>query len=117
MFLWRENSGAFHAEVVVLNHPLCRGHSPQHGDSRLAKNVLDNGFPQARRVVFEVQLVRFLVEVKFLQTVGVREVPESPEILRLERALKLIRNRHESHARIIAAAGSVGSSFTNSGLC
>ena len=21
MFLWRENSGAFHAEVVVLNHP------------------------------------------------------------------------------------------------
>jgi hypothetical protein len=21
MFLWRENSGAFHAEVVVFNHP------------------------------------------------------------------------------------------------
>jgi hypothetical protein len=21
MFLWRENSGGFHAEVVVLNHP------------------------------------------------------------------------------------------------
>jgi hypothetical protein len=21
MFLWRENSGGFHAQVVVLNHP------------------------------------------------------------------------------------------------
>ena len=87
MFLWREYSGAFQAEVVVFNHPLYHGQSPQDGDSRLAKNVLDNGFFQPRCVVIEVQLVGFLVEVKFLQAVRVRELSESAEILRLERAL------------------------------
>jgi hypothetical protein len=29
MFLWRENSGAFHAEVVVLNHPLSSVSNPK----------------------------------------------------------------------------------------
>ena len=77
----------------------------EHRDARLSQDVLDNRFTQPRSVVIELQAVGCLIEAEFLQPVGIGELAERAELLRLEPALKLVRHGHECHAESIASAG------------
>ena len=75
------------------------GNPPQNGDSRIAQDVLDHDLLQARGVVIEVEMIRLLVVAESLQSVGVGEFPERPEIVRLEPVLQFVAYGHECHER------------------
>jgi hypothetical protein len=64
-----------------------------------AQDVLDDRFPQPRRVVFEMQVIGFFVEAKALQAISVGKISESAKLLRFQRLLELVGYGHECHAR------------------
>jgi hypothetical protein len=69
----------------------------QNGDSRITQDMLDHDFLQPRGVVIEMEMIRLLVVAESLQSVGVGEFPERPEIVRLEPVLQFVAYGHECH--------------------
>src|SRR5271167_4792467 len=62
----------------------------QHRNAGLAQDVLDHVFAQARRVVVEMQQIRFLVEAEPLQPIGVRKLAEGAKLLGLQAILQFV---------------------------
>lgn len=87
--------------TVIGNYSLRGLNSPEDGNVGLSQDMLDDGFLKSRCVIFKVQAICFLIQPKALQSISVREFPESPELLRRERLLQIVGGLHESHGGII----------------
>lgn len=87
------------------------------GDAGLAEGVGHLCFAEARRVVFEGQLLPRIVETEAAQAVGVREFAELAQLVVAQRGLQFISDFHEGHGGIIpAAAISMNSDVTSNHL-
>jgi len=88
--------------MAAVTIALGGGNAAKHGNSSFAQNMFDYGFAQPRRIVVKLQVVRFLIEAEFVQSVGIREAAEGAKLLGLQLILKLIGHGHEGHGGIIA---------------
>jgi hypothetical protein len=86
-----------------------RRDAAQNRNACFAQNVFDDRLFQARGVVIEVEVIRFFVEAKALEPVGVREIAEGAILLCLERVLELVGYGHECHSRNCSISGGVRS--------
>ena len=68
------------------------------GDAGLAQNVRDLGFPEARRVIFEGELILRFVHAEAAQAVGIREFAEAAELFEAQRSLQFVGDFEECHA-------------------
>jgi hypothetical protein len=80
---------------------MCSGifDAAEHRDSRLAQNVFDNGFLEARSVVVKHEAVGFLVVTEFVQAVSIREFAERAKLRWIQAILEFVGNSHQGHAR------------------